>query len=67
MATVKNWYTGEAAFQFVSPDWEPRTVTPPAPVMVRVFPETVAGPERTLKLTDRPDETVALRVKGASP
>ena len=67
LATLKNWYIGEAAFQFVSPDWEARTVTAPAPVMVRVLPETVAGPETMLKLTARPEEAVALRVDGASP
>ena len=63
---MKDWSTDKAAFQFVSPDWEARTVTAPAPVMVRVLAETVAGPETMLKLTARPEEAVALRVEGAS-
>ena len=67
MATLKDWSTELAAFQLVSPDWEARTVTAPAPVRVRVLPETVAGPERTLKVTASTDEAVALRVNGESP
>ena len=67
MATLKDWSAGVAAFQFVSPDWEARMVTTPAPVRVSVLPEIVAGPERTLKLTVRPEEVAALRVDGASP
>ena len=67
MATVKDWSTELAAFQFVSPDCVARTVTAPAPVSVRMLLETVAGPETTLKLTAKPDEAVALRAKGASP
>ena len=66
MATVKDWSTGVAAFQFVSPDWEARTVTAPVPVRLSVLLEIVAGPERTLKLTGRPEEAVALRVNGGS-
>ena len=67
MATLKDWSTELAAFQLVSPVGEARTVTAPAPVMVRVLPETEAGPETTLKLIARPDEVVALRANGASP
>ena len=67
LATLKNWYTGAAAFQFASPDWEARRVTPPDPVRVRVLPKTVAGPETTLKLTGSPDEALAVKVNGASP
>ena len=65
--TVKGWSTAVAAFQFVSPDWEARTVTAPAPVRVRVLLEIVAGPDRTLKLTVSPEEEAAARVNGASP
>ena len=66
-ATANDWSTLGAAFQSVSPDCEARTVTVPAPVMVTVLPAIVAGPETMLKLTDRPDEAVALTVNGASP
>src|SRR5258708_25090297 len=67
LATENDWSTGGAALQFVSPGCEARTVTVPAPVIVRVLPEIVAGPESTLKLTAKPEEAVALRFKGASP
>jgi hypothetical protein len=56
-----------AAFQLASPDWEARTVTVPAPVIVTTLPAIVAGPETMLKLTGRPEEAVALTVNGASP
>ena len=39
----------------------------PAPVIVKVFPETVAGPERTLKLTPNPALEDAERVIGGTP
>ena len=67
LATVKLWSTDGAAFQFVSPDCAARTVTVPAPVMVTVLPEMLAGPEAMLKLTGKPDEAVALTLNAASP
>ena len=39
----------------------------PTPLSVSVLPETVAGPETTLKLTGSPEEAMALKVNGASP
>ena len=36
-------------------------VTTPAPVAVRVFPETVAGPLTTVKLTVKPEVAVAFK------
>ena len=35
--------------------------------MLRVVPETVAGPEITLKVTVRDELAVAARVRGAAP
>ena len=43
-ATVKLWATGVAAVYLVSPAWLAVTVTRPAPVIVRMEPETIAGP-----------------------
>ena len=43
------------------------TVTVPMPVMVTVLPLIVAGPEKIWKLTGKPDDAVALTVKGGSP
>ena len=64
---MKDWSTEVAAFQFVSPGWEARTATAPAPVRVRMLLEIVAGPERTVKRTVRAEEAVALRVDDESP
>jgi hypothetical protein len=58
---------GVAAAWFASPACAAVTVTLPAPVTVRVEPETVAGPEVTAKLTGKPDDAVAVRVMGATP
>ncbi len=44
--------------------------TVPAPVIVRVLPlvpDTVAGPETTLKVTGRPESDVAFREIGVAP
>ena len=41
-------------------------MTVPAPVMVTVLPEIVAGPEAIEKLTANPDEDEALTAKAAS-
>jgi hypothetical protein len=41
--------------------------TEPAPVIVRVEPVRIAGPEATLKMTGRPEDDVAESVIGASP
>ena len=49
-----------------SPACEARTVTVPVPVSVTTSPSMVAGPEAMLKATGRPDDEVALRVKGGS-
>ena len=51
----------------MSPACEARIVTVPAPVIVTVLPLIVAGPEKTLKLTGKPDEAVALTLNGGSP
>src|SRR5437660_303924 len=64
---MKLWSTLVAAFQFVLPACDARTMTAPAPVRVRTFPVRLAGPEITLKLTTRLEEALALRVMGASP
>ena len=67
LATVKDWSTGVAGLKLVSPACVALTVTVPTPVMVTVLPLMVTGPERIWKLTGKPDDAVALTVKGASP
>src|SRR3954468_24066865 len=66
-ATSKARSTAGAELLLESPPCVARTVTVPAPVMVRVLPLIDAGPETTAKATGRPAEEVALRSKGASP
>jgi len=39
----------------------------PAPVIVKVLPESVAGPETMTKLTGKPEEAVAVSANGAAP
>jgi hypothetical protein len=39
----------------------------PAPVNVPELPDTVAGPDKILKLTSKPELAVALTGKGTSP
>ena len=65
--TVKLLCSGGAALKTPSPLCDACTVTVPAPVIVSVVPDSVAGPDTMLKLTGNPDEAVALRAKGASP
>ena len=48
----------------VLPGWLAATTTVPMPVVVSVEPETVAGPERTLKATERPELAVAESAMG---
>jgi len=59
--------TSGAALYELSPAWDARTVTLPAPAMWTALPERVAGPEAILKLTGRPEEAVALTVKSLLP
>jgi hypothetical protein len=66
-ATSKERSTGAAAVNLPSPCCDARTVTLPAPVIVTMLPDTVAGQEITLKLTGSPDEAVATSAKGGSP
>ena len=49
------------------PACDARTFTMPAPVIVTVLPEMVAGPETMLKLTGSPDDAVALTANGGAP
>jgi hypothetical protein len=42
-------------------------MTVPAPVIVKIFPETVAGPDRTLKLTPNPELADAESEIGDTP
>ena len=67
LITVNVRSTGGAALKVALPACDARTVTTPAPVMVTVLPETVAGPETILKLTVSPELAVALTSKGALP
>ena len=48
------------------PDWFAVTTTVPTPVIVRVFPLTVAGPV-ALNVTGNPELAVADKVIGATP
>jgi hypothetical protein len=67
-ATLKLWSTGVAALNPVLPVWEASMVQVPAETSVTVAPETVhTGAVIDLKLTVRPDEAVALTVKGDAP
>jgi hypothetical protein len=43
------------------------TTTVPAPVIVNVLPEIVAGPEMTVYVIVWPDESVAASVMGVAP
>ena len=46
------------------PGWSAATVIVPTPVTVSMFPLTVPGPERTLNVTGKPEDAVAVRVMG---
>jgi hypothetical protein len=66
--TEKLWLTGVAAAQLAFPAWVAWMVQVPAATSVTVLPDTAhTGEVWELKLTVRPDEAVALTVKGAVP
>ena len=60
------WETDVAGAKLASPGWLAVTVTDPAVVIVRVDPETDAGPV-TVKLTGKPEVAVACSVIGVTP
>ena len=53
---VNDCSTSGAAAWLPLPGCVARTTTVPTPVMVTMLPSMVAGPEKMLKATDRPDE-----------
>jgi hypothetical protein len=65
--TVKVCDTEAAGVKSPLPDWLARTVTDPAPVIVRALPLTVAGPELTAKLKASPELAVAFNRIGPEP
>ena len=67
LAAVKLWSTSGARLWLALPRCEARTTTAPAPVIVTVFPSTIADPEKILKLTGKPELAVASTVNGGSP
>ena len=64
---MKDWAYGGGGVVVVLPACVACTVTVPMPVSVRLVPERVAGPDKMVKLTGRPELAVASKGKVGSP
>src|ERR1700690_2027603 len=65
--TMSTWSAFGAGALVASPDCDARNTTKPGPVIVRMFPLAIAGPDKTEKFTGKPELAVADSANGASP